>query len=122
MSMSCPFLATNLYVLDDGFELPFADERSDIGRRIETLTNTKRTDAVLELLHERLVHRSMHHDAAGGSTALTGRSKTAPDTSIDCQIQVGVIHHHDDVLAAHFEMDLLERRGGALGDRSAHCR
>ena len=53
--------------------------------------------------------------AAGRGAALAGGSEAAPDRAVDRKIEVGVVHHHDDVLAAHLEMDVLEGRRARFG-------
>ena len=61
-----------------------------------------------ELIDERAIDLLVHHDTACRGAALSGRPEPAPETAVDGELEVGVIHDHDDVLAAHLEMDLLE--------------
>ena len=53
-------------------------------------------------------------DAAGRGAALSGRAEAAPQAAVDRQLEVGVVEDDDRVLAAHLEVDLLERRRGGL--------
>ena len=63
-----------------------------------------------EAIEERPVHLLVHDDAAGGRAALAGRAEAAPQAAVDRQLEIRVVHDHDDVLAAHLEVHLLERR------------
>src|SRR5439155_9072227 len=62
-------------------------------------------------------HLLVNHHSAGGSTALARGSKTAPDSTINCQIKVGIVHDDDDILAAHFQVAMFETWGTSPRDR-----
>ena len=64
----------------------------------------------------------MHDHAARRRAALPRRSEAAPHASFDRELQLRIVHDHDDVLAAHFEVDFLERRRGVLIDDAADRR
>ncbi len=66
--------------------------------------------------------RLVHGDAARRRAALAGRAEAAPHGAVDREVEVGVVHHHDDVLAAHLEVAVLEARGAGLGDLAADLR
>jgi hypothetical protein len=55
----------------------------------------------------------------GCRAALAGGAEAAPQATFERQLQSRVIHHDDDVLAAHLEMHFLETRRGAQRDGSA---
>jgi hypothetical protein len=50
----------------------------------------------------------VHDHAAGGGAALTGRPERRPHDAVDGQVEVGVVHDDDGVLAAELEVDVLE--------------
>ena len=50
----------------------------------------------------------MHDDAARRSTALARRPERGPEDSVERELEIGVLHHDDRVLAAELEVDVLE--------------
>ena len=73
-------------------------------------------------LEELVVHLLVHDDAAGRRAALAGRAESAPQAAFDRQLELRVVHDHDDVLAAHLEVHLLERRRRVLIDERGRPR
>ena len=61
----------------------------------------------------------MDDDAAGGRAALAGRAERRPDDAVHGEVEVGVVHDDDPVLAAQLEVDVLEPFGGGLEHRDA---
>ncbi len=51
--------------------------------------------------------------------ALAGGAEGAPERALDGQLDVGVVQHHDAVLAAELERHLLEHRAAGRGDAAA---
>jgi hypothetical protein len=64
----------------------------------------------------------VYSDAAGRGAALAGGAEAAPDGAVHREVELGVIHHEDDVLAAHLEVEVLEHRRAGLRDGAAHRR
>src|SRR5580704_101013 len=62
----------------------------------------------------------MYGDAAGRGAALAGCAETAPDRAVDRQIEIGILHDDDDVLAAHLQAAMLESRRARFGDEPAY--
>ena len=50
----------------------------------------------------------MHDHAARSGAALTGRAEGGPEDAVDGEVEVGVVHHDDRVLAAELEVDVLQ--------------
>ena len=61
----------------------------------------------------------MHGDAARRGAALSRSAKSAPDCPVKGKIEVRVVHHDDDVFAAHFQAAVLEIRGAGLRHKAA---
>ena len=61
----------------------------------------------------------MDDDAAGRRAALAGRAERRPDDAVHGEVEVGVVHDDDPVLAAELEVDVLEPFGGGLEHRNA---
>jgi hypothetical protein len=90
--------------------LPSADRRSHLRRRIEPVADPERFRASHELFEKRLVELLVHDDTARRGAALAARAKATPQAPLHRQLEVRIVHDHDDVLAAHLEVHLLERR------------
>jgi len=60
--------------------------------------------------------------SAGRGAALAGGAEATPDGAVHREVQLGVVHHHDDVLAAHLQVAVLEGRGAGLGDHAPDAR
>ena len=87
-----------------------AHERSHLHALVEPVAHAQRLHALDEFLDKRVVHALVDHDAAGGGAPLPGRPEPAPQAALHGQLELRVVHDHDDVLAAHFEVHLLEAR------------
>ena len=88
------------------------------GLRVEAVAHPQRACArATNALDERRVDPLVDDHPAGGGAALPGRAEAAPQAAVDRELEVGVIHHDDEVLAAHLEMDLLEQRRAGLVDQ-----
>ena len=53
------------------------------------------------------LHGAVRDHAAGGGAALAGGAERAPEDAFDGQVEIGVVHDDDGVLAAHLERDAL---------------
>ena len=67
-------------------------------------------------------HRLVDDQPAAGGAALAGGPERRPDDAVDREVQVGVGHHDDAVLAAQLERDALEARAGARARSRGRCR
>ena len=66
-----------------------------------------------------VVDRPVDDDAAGRRAALTRGAEGRPDDAVHGEVEVGVVHDDDPVLAAEFEVHVLEVLGGGLQHRDA---
>ena len=67
-----------------------------------------------EPLLQLAVDRLVHDHAARGGAALARGAERRPDDPLDGEVEIGVVHDDDPVLAAELEMDVLEVVGGVL--------
>src|SRR6266852_1917591 len=56
------------------------------------------------------INALVNRHPAGRRAALPASSKSSPHCAIHRQIQIGIVHHDDDVLAAHLQRYVLEIR------------
>ena len=73
-----------------------------------------RLGALDEPLLQLAVDGLVHDHAARGRAALAGRAERRPDDALDGEVEVGVVHDDDPVLAAELEVDVLQVVGGRL--------
>jgi len=59
---------------------------------------------------------------ACGRATLAGCAKAAPDGAVDRQVEIGIVHHDDNVLPTHFEMAPFEAGRAGLADDSSNFR
>src|SRR5439155_1624790 len=107
---------TDPYVVLDLCPARVVDERSDVGRRLQSIAQSELAGSALESLEERLDHGSLDDHPAAGRATLTRRPEGRPDDPIGRQVEVGVGKDDDPVLAAELEADPLEATSGPLGD------
>ena len=60
-------------------------------------------DGLREALHELVVHRLVHDHRAERGAALSGRPEAAEERALDGELELGVGHHDERVLAAELE-------------------
>src|SRR5882762_3255734 len=116
----CAFVLANLYVRHHGLELFFIDARAHFDLRVEAVTNFQMLHALDDSLYEFAIHAFVDRNAAGCSAALSSGAETTPYRAVHGQIEIRVIHHYDDVLAAHFQRDVLKIWCAGLRDDSSH--
>ena len=116
------FLLADLDVLHHGLSCCLADRRPHLSVRVEAVADAQRFTRATNASTKLLVDLLVHHDAARRRAALAGRAEAAPHAALHRELEVRVVHHHDDVLAAHLEVDLLERRRGVSRTRSGRRR
>src|SRR5580658_3530101 len=115
-----PFSATDAHVLDHRLQLLFVDAGAHLGGGVEAVADFHRFHARDKFLDEFAVHALLYSHAAGGRAALSGGAEAAPDRAFDGEVEIGIIHHDDDVFSAHFQMALLERRRAGHADDAAY--
>src|SRR5439155_10585376 len=111
--------AADTDVLHHGPPLRVADRGSHFRSGVETVPDAERLGTCDERIEELVVDPLVDHHAARGGAPLSGGAESTPYTSFNRELQIGVVHHDDDVFAAHFEVDFLERRRCLLRDRTA---
>src|SRR5882757_2871383 len=112
------FGLADLHVLHDGFELLLVDAGTHIDSRVEAIADFQFFRAGDQARSEFAVNGFVDGDAAGGGATLTGGAETAPDGAVDGEVEVGVVHYDDDVLAAHFEAAMFEFGCAGFGDQA----
>jgi hypothetical protein len=90
------------------------DHWAEIGVGVPAGADPHLLRALDQPLLELAVHRLVHDHAAGSSAALAGRAKGRPDDPLDRELQVGVVHDDDPVLAAELEVNVLQAVGSGL--------
>ena len=96
------------------------DHRAEVGLRIPAGADPHRLGARDEPLLQLVVDGLVHDHAARRRAALAGGAERRPDDALDGEVEVGVVHDDDPVLAAELEVDVLEAVRGGL--RHEHAR
>src|SRR6267142_556617 len=112
------FGLADLHVLHDGFELLLVDAGTHVDSWVEAIADFQFFGAGYQARSEFAVDGFVNGDPAGGGAALTGGAETAPDGAVDGEVEIGVVHHYDDVLAAHLEAAMFEFRRAGFGDQA----
>ena len=115
-----PLGLADLGVRIHALELVGVDDGTQLDVRLEAVPDLERFGTRHQLLLHVAQHLSLHDQARAGGAPLAGRAEAAPDRAVEHQIQVGVVHHDDGVLAAHLQRDALEVAAAGLGDEAAH--
>src|SRR6266404_1892678 len=113
------FRLADLHVFHYGVELLLVYTWPHVDAGVEAVTDFQFLGARYEARNKFVVHRLVHSDAAGCGAALTGGAEAAPDSAVDGEIEVGIVHHDDDVLAAHLEAAMLEFGCAGFRDQAA---
>ena len=111
-------LRADLDVLHDRLPLLGADQRSHLRTGIEAFADAQRPRTRHESIEKRAIHPLVNDDAARRRAALAGRPEATPQAAFDGEVEIRIVHHHDDVLAAHLQVNLLERRRSFFGHRA----
>src|SRR6267154_823620 len=112
------FGLADLHVLHYGFELLLVDAGTHIDSWVEAVADFQFFGAGYQARSEFAVDGFVNGDPARGSAALTGGAKAAPDGTVDGEVEIGVVHHEDDVLAAHLEAAMFEFGCAGFGDQA----
>ena len=86
----------------------------DVGVVLPARAEPERLRALDETGGERVVEALVDDDAARRRAALAGGAERRPDDAVDGEVEVGVVHDDDRVLAAELEVDVLQTLGGRL--------
>ena len=110
------FLPADLEIAQVLVELLLVDHRPDLGAGLERMVD-------LELLHafdhrrdEAVVDGLGDDQARGRGAALPGLEEGAVERAAHRDVEIGVVQHHERVLAAHLELELGEARRAFLRD------
>src|SRR6266403_1562247 len=94
----------DLDVLHNSLQLRFVDQRSNFSFWLKAVANFESPHSLRKPVEEFSIHFLVNSHAAGSRAALPARPEPAPHRAFDSEIQVGIVHDEDDILAAHFEM------------------
>ena len=92
----------------DLLERGAVDDRADVGVVLEAVAEPQLLGALDELRLELVVDLLVRDHAARRGAALAGRAERRPEDPLDREVDVGVVHDDDRVLAAELEVDVLE--------------
>ena len=101
------------------FELFRVDHRADMRAGLECIIHHERLHPFGECRDEAVVDALGHDQARGGRAALTGGEERAIRGAFHGNPEIGIVEHDKRILAAHFELHLLHRRGGDAGSCDA---
>ena len=87
------------------------DQRPDVDRSRRGRSRAGACAPALQALEQRLDDRPLDDDAARGRAALAGRPERRPEDPVGREVEVGVGHDDDRVLAAELQADPLELAG-----------
>src|SRR5262249_13259444 len=117
-----PLVLPDLHVALDRLQLALVDAGPHLDAGLEAVADAQRLRTLDESVDELLVDLLVHGHAAGRRAALAARPEATPYRAIDREVEPRVVQHHDDVLAAHLEVAVLERGSARLGDLAADAR
>src|SRR3990172_1802615 len=110
----------DFHVALDFVESGPVDDRTDVRRGFQAVSQSQRSRAPGKLIREGRRHALVHDHAAGGSAALAARAEGAPDGAFNRKVEVGVVQDDDGVLAAHLQVQALVVAPAVGSDLSAH--
>ena len=90
------------------------DDGADVGVVLPARAEAQRLGALDEPCGEIVVEALVDDDAARRGAALTGGTERRPEDPVDREVEVGVVHDDDRVLAAELEVHVLEPLGRCL--------
>ena len=106
----------DLDIAEDLVHRLLVDDRADLGLRIEAVADAEFLDLFDKLFAEFLVDLFVNDEPRRSRAPLSARAECTPQRAFDRVVDIGVVHHDDRVLAAHFEADDLVVAGTLLGD------
>ncbi|MNM93687.1 hypothetical protein D3C81_1060680 [compost metagenome] len=117
LDQGCAFVFGQLQILKVLFQLPGFSHRADLHPLSERMTNLQLTHACHQRLDEAVMDAVADDQSRRGRTLLPGTEEGAVQRAFHGDFEVGVIEHHQGVLAAHFQLATHQIAGG--GDRDA---
>src|SRR5262249_150065 len=79
------------------------DNRPNVRLWIGAVADAQSFRGLHQFRHKLLVSFLVDHEPRRRSATLARSTKRAPDRALDREIDVGIVHHDDRALAAHFE-------------------
>jgi hypothetical protein len=67
------------------------------------ITNPHGASTFHQLLRKLFVNFFMDYQSRGCGATLTRRAECTPEGAFNCEVNVGIVHDDDDILAAHFQ-------------------
>src|SRR5215831_1968769 len=113
---SAVFFLAYFDVAEDLVGRLLVDNRADVGLGVQAVTQPERFGAVNKHSSKFLGDATMDDDAGSGSAPLSRGSECAPQYTLECEIQVRILHDHYYVLAAHLKRAYLVTGGCRLAD------
>src|SRR5262245_13216963 len=98
------FVPANLHIAHDRLQLAFVDDWTHFDFGIKPVSDFERLCSRDKLIDEAPENLFVYDHTTGSGAALTRGSKTAPDDPVNCQIEVSILHHHNDVLPTHLQV------------------
>src|ERR1700691_5757830 len=89
----CALFLADRDIFDDCLQLLFVDARTHLSCRVQAVSDLQCLHTRHEFLDELPIHAFLDGDAACSRAALAARAKAAPDSSLDCEVKVRVVHH-----------------------------
>src|ERR1700687_6021133 len=114
------FRLPDLRVVHHSLELLLVDARTHVNPRVEAIPDFQLLGARDKVRGKVVIDRLVHRDAAGRSAALACSSESAPDGTVHREIEVGVFHNDDDVLAAPLQAAMLEFGRARFSDETSY--
>src|SRR5436190_4251021 len=106
----------DLNVAEDLVHRGFVYDWADLGFRIEAVADTQELGFLDERGAEFFIDLFVNDEPRRRGASLAARSERTPQRTFDGVVDVGIVHHDDGVLSAHFETDDLVVAGALFGD------
>src|SRR5262249_33610285 len=97
-------------------KLPLVNHRADVGFGILTVAHPQLSRFFCAQVQKLVVDRSVHIAALDRKTCLSGVDESSPHRRARGDLYVGVVENQHGVLAAQFEQNRQQARGGGGGD------
>ena len=105
------FFFANFDVGHDGAELLLVDGGPHVNGGVEAIADLQFSGALNKTGDKFLIDAFVHTEAAGSSAALAGSAESAPDRAVNRQIEIGIVHHQNNIFAAHLQAVVFETGG-----------
>src|SRR4030095_6538555 len=101
--LSAALVLSDTDVAHDLFDSVRIDHWSNVRLRVRTVANPQASCLCDKLINELFVDFLVNDQARRRSTALPRRTEGAPNGAFNGEINIGIVHDDDCVLAAHLE-------------------